>query len=110
VDIYAPDITYFDPMRDKRIDGLAAMKEYLAPITGQVHVDSYEMIDPKVQQTGDIAVLTFNLVSHGKTPAGQPFAARWNSTEVYRRTEGQWRIVHTHWSFTKPPTTPPGGQ
>jgi hypothetical protein len=27
---------------------------------------------------------------------------RWNTTEDYRRRHGQWKIVHTHWSLTKP--------
>ena len=31
----------------------------------------------------------------------QPFL-RWNSTEVYSRTGGRWRIVHSHWSYVKP--------
>jgi ketosteroid isomerase-like protein len=67
----------------------------------------YEMIDPKVQRYGDVALLTFNLVNYGKMP-GQPetVLSRWNSTQVYRRIEGEWRIVHSHWSFTKPETAP----
>src|SRR5262245_60299919 len=109
VDIYAPDITYYDPMLDKRVDGLTAMKEYLRPIAGKVHIDSYELIDPKVQQTGDIALLTVNVLSHARTPAGQPIDVRWNSTEVYRRSQGQWRIIHSHWSFTRPTLAQPVG-
>jgi hypothetical protein len=34
--------------------------------------------------------------------------SRWNSTEVYRRIDGKWRIVHSHWSFTKPEVKQPG--
>ena len=63
-EIYAPGVTYFDPMQDKRIDGLDAIKVRQAPIKGKVHVDRYDMIDPKVQRQGDIAVLTFNLISY----------------------------------------------
>jgi hypothetical protein len=51
----------------------------------------------------DIAVLTFNLVNHGARFDGQPVGeVRWNATEVYERVDGQWRIVHSHWSSTKP--------
>jgi ketosteroid isomerase-like protein len=106
---YAPEITYFDPFAERRIDGIAAVQEYLRPITGKVHVDNYEMIDPKVQQYGDVAVLTYNLVSHAKSPAGQPIVARWNSTQVYRRSQGKWAIIHNHWSFTKPVLGQPVG-
>ena len=103
LDIMANEVTYFDPVQEKRLDGLEAMKKMLAPITGKIKVDRFEMIDPRVQHHGDAALLTFNLVSYVKQPDGQEHAvARWNSSELYGRIEGQWRIVHSHWSFIKP--------
>lgn len=36
------------------------------------------------------------------------FLARWNSTEVYSRVAGKWRIIHSHWSYTKPDIKQPG--
>jgi ketosteroid isomerase-like protein len=102
LEIYAPEVTYFDPMTAKRLDGLAAMKELLIPLTGKIRIDRYEMLDPKVQQHGDVAILTFNLVSHARRPTGEAFVVRWNATAVYARVSGAWRIIHHHWSFTKP--------
>ena len=103
LEIYAPEMTYFDPMQEKRIDGVEAMKKMLAPLTGKVSLSRYDMIDPNVQQHGDVALLTFNLISYQKQPDGAERAvARWNSTETYARVDGQWRIVHSHWSYTKP--------
>jgi hypothetical protein len=55
------------------------------------------MKNARVQAIGDAAVLTFNFVSYGGTDG----ALRWNCTEVYRRFGSQWRIVQTHWSFTR---------
>jgi ketosteroid isomerase-like protein len=99
----ASDQTYFDPMTAKRIDGQDALKKHIAPFTGKIHIDKVEMIDPKVQRTGDLAVLTFNLVDYGAQLDGGPkTTARWNSTEVYQRVNGTWKIVHSHWSYVKP--------
>ena len=109
LDLYARDVTYFDPMREKRIDGFDAMKQALEPIKGLVKVDRYEMIDPQVRRAGDAAILTYNLVSHGRSPAGEAIAVRWNSTAVYALADGQWKIVHCHWSYTKPDLKVPGG-
>ena len=64
-DIMASDQTYFDPMTEKRIDGQDALKKYIAPFTGKIKIEKVEMIDPKVQRSGDLAVLTFNLVDYG---------------------------------------------
>ena len=40
--IYAPEVTYFDPVQDRRVDGLEAVTAMLAPITGKIRVDRYE--------------------------------------------------------------------
>ena len=100
--LYAREVTYFDPMREKRIDGFDAMKQALEPIRGLVKIDRYEMIAPQVYRAGDAAILTYNLVSYGRSPAGDAMAVRWNSTAVYAQIDRQWKIVHSHWSYTKP--------
>src|SRR4051812_24349657 len=79
--IMEPEVTYFDPFTEVRRDGLGATTEYLAPFTGKIHIDRYDMINPKVQRHGELAILTFNLVDENKV-AG--ITLQWNSTEVYR--------------------------
>jgi uncharacterized protein (TIGR02246 family) len=102
LELYSSDATYFDPMHEKRIDGLGALKALLEPIRGKVKVDRYEMIAPRVDRDGDLAVFTYNLVSHGRRPDGRAIETRWNVTAVYRREDGRWRIAHHHFSFTRP--------
>ncbi|BBI99941.1 hypothetical protein FGKAn22_16340 [Ferrigenium kumadai] len=97
LDISAPEVTYFDPFIERRIDGLEALSAWYAPLRGTIHVDRYEMLAPKVQVYGEVAVLTFNLVSHSGATV-----MRWNCTEVYQHDKDGWRIVQTHWSITQP--------
>ncbi len=112
LDLYAPEVTYFDPFTDRRVDGLAAMEARLAPMRGMkspIKNPRYEISGPKVQRHGDVALLTFNLVNYGKVgdrPEG--VLTRWNSTEVYARSNGTWKIIHSHWSYTKPEIKLPG--
>lgn len=64
----------------------------------------YELLGPRVDVDGNIALFTFNLVNYGK-PTGSTHEtglARWNAAQVYRQLNGEWRILHTHWSFTQP--------
>jgi hypothetical protein len=96
LEICAPDVVYFDPYREKRIDGLEALTALYKEIWGKVLLDRYELLNPLVQVIGDAAVLTFNYVSF----AGEN-EYRWNCTEVYRRIEDQWQIIQTHWSYTQ---------
>ena len=103
LEIMAPEVTYFDPIQERRIDGLDAMTAMLVSWTGKIQVDRYEMVSPLVQQHGDAALLTFNLVSYRRRADGSEHAiAHWNSSELYARNDGTWRIVHSHWSFVKP--------
>jgi len=97
LEISGDDVVYFDPFLEKRLSGIAAMTEYYESIRGQIHIDRYEIVDPKVQVCGDTAVLTFNFVSFGGETE-----QRWNCTEVYCLGSGGWRIIQTHWSFACP--------
>lgn len=99
LELSAGDVTYFDPSLEQRLDGLDRLREYYRPVEGLVNVSGYEMVNPEVTATQNMAVLTFNL--HSFT-AGN--VSKWNCTEVYRlEPDGQWKIVHTHWSsFIKP--------
>jgi uncharacterized protein (TIGR02246 family) len=103
LDIYAPEVTYFSPSEDRRVDGLPAMTALLTPIRGKIRIDRYEVLNPKVQRHGDVAVLTYQVVNYLRQPDGtERSTTRWNSTAVFRRIDGRWRTIHSHFSYTKP--------
>jgi ketosteroid isomerase-like protein len=97
LEICAEDVVYFDPFLDRRIDGLPALSDYYESLRGKVSAERFELINPCVQLVGDAAVLTFNFASYGNGGS----ASRWNCTEVFRRTGGSWRLIQSHWSFTR---------
>src|ERR1051326_782556 len=70
LEINAEDVSYFDPFQEKRVDGLKALREIYGTISGKILIESYEMINPRVQRMGDVALLTFNLVDVLKMPDG----------------------------------------
>jgi len=96
LEICAPDVVYFDPGLERRIDGLDALTRYYEGLRGTVSFERFELINPLVQVVGDAAVLTFNYASHGRDGA----RSRWNCTEVFQRAGDTWRIIQTHWSYT----------
>jgi hypothetical protein len=91
------DITYFHVMTETRVNGLPALKAIVEPFRGRALFDSYDMLEPKVQLGKDMAVLTYVLVRRNG-----PATSRWNATQVYQRKAVGWRVIHTHWSMTKP--------
>ena len=96
LEISSPDVVYFDPFLERRLDGLDSLTRYYESIRGKIRIDRDEFINPKVQLCGDAAVLTFNLVSYmGETKM------RWNCTEVFQYQSDRWLIIQTHWSITQ---------
>ncbi len=98
----APDVVYFDPFHEHRLDGVEAVTALYESLRGRVRIDRFELIDPRVTLSGEFALLTFNFRSVGDQ------VINWNTTEVYRRTDGAWRIIHSHWSITRPELLEPG--
>ncbi len=98
----APGVTYFDTGTPQRLNGLEALRAEYAGREGRIYYDVMEFIDPRVQVRGDLAVLVYRFFSTVLQPDGS-IASRtpWNCTEVFARSEGRWRIIHTHWSLIR---------
>ena len=99
LELYSKDFTYFDPGQEVRLDGWDKIKELYESLRGKVKMDRFEMINPIVQATDTMAVLTYNLQSY----SGETLWKE-NCTEVYRLEENnKWKIIHCHFSPTKLP-------
>ena len=93
LDVYASDISYFDPVTPARI---------YRPWEGKIHIDRYEILNPQVVVDGNMALLTYNLVNYARDSRGtETVGSSWNSTAVYQRRGGVWKSIHSHWSYTR---------
>lgn len=98
LELYSKDFTYFDPVQERRLDGWDRIKELYETMRGTVKMERFEIINPVVQLTDKMAVLTYNL----HTSSGDTLWKE-NCTEVYRLEENnEWKIIHSHWSLTRP--------
>ena len=82
LEICAPEVVYFDPGLERRIDGLEALTRYYEGLRGTIHFERFELVNPLVQVVGDAAILTFNYASYGTEGvpyAIGPRAVRWFS-------------------------------
>lgn len=99
-EISAEEVTYIDPDLTEPIRGLEAYRAFLEGLVGQVEYDGSEYIEPRVAVYGELAVLSYNYVSTVLGESGEVVQRTpWNSTEVYALLDGEWKIIHTHWSF-----------
>ena len=98
LDLSADDVIYMDPAFANKLVGKKALEDYYETVRGKIKIDQYKMINPTVQVSENLAVLTYN---YEVSRDGQTF--RMNCTEIYKaNTSRQWKIIHTHWSFVQP--------
>jgi len=94
-------VVYFDPVFEKKFTGKKALEEYYDGFRGKNKINSYDMIEPIVQVMQECAVLMYDYETRRERQS-----YRMHCTEVYKLDSlGQWKIVHTHWSFVLPNNT-----
>ena len=96
--LYAPDVTYLAEGLKGRVDGIEALRSLFSGMDGTPLVPEAALIDPDVRVAGDVAWLACNVDNFSDT--GERIR-RWNCTEIYHHTDGEWRIVHSHWSIVQ---------
>lgn len=104
LEIYSEDLTYFDPVTARVLVGRKAVEDHIRSIYKNPHIIRSEYLNPEVavSDDGQLAVLSYNLRNFvADDEGGEQVQAHWNSTEVYRLRSGEWRIVHSHWSFVQ---------
>jgi len=98
INLSAEGVVYIDPAFENKLEGKKALEDYYNTIRGKIKIDQYEMINPTVQLSAEVAVLTYNYEVRRDE---QTF--KMSCTEVYKLEEAnQWKIIHTHWSFVQP--------
>jgi hypothetical protein len=97
-----PEVTFFHVMTPQRLEGAEALKELFAGYAGRPLFDGYQIDHPKVQAGGDMAVLTYQLVTHNGG-----VTQKYNATEVYQRKNTGWKAIHTHFSAAPAPQATP---
>ncbi len=96
LNLFAPDATYFDPSTKVKLRGYEAIKDYIEPWNGKIYSYGYKMINIDIKLLGNVGVLTYNLLDYNKSNDTTAF---WNSSEIYKKIDGNWKVIHSHWSL-----------
>lgn len=97
LNLYSKDFTYFDPAHETRLDGLDEIRELYESMRGKIKMEKFEMVNPVVQSTDTMAILSYVLHSYSGGTIWKE-----NCTEVYRLEGNDWKIIHCHFSQNKP--------
>jgi len=111
------DVTFYEwYISTQRIDGLDFhLRETAASFraaearrqSGQRYEVEHEVLEPKVQFYGDVAIITYTLLMRYTTGEGVRHTEH-NETRVFHRRAGGWQLVHCHKSPMWPAPHAPG--
>jgi ketosteroid isomerase-like protein len=93
------DCTQFSGEAATRLEGkalLARLSEAGSKDSGTTLSD--EMINPKVQLYGDVAIVSYNYFGQGQDKDGKVTANRAKSTRVYVKQGSKWMLVHANFA------------
>jgi ketosteroid isomerase-like protein len=91
----AEDYTEFNGSFATRIEGKAMATRLMeASSAGPGKVVASEMLNPKVQVYGNVAILSYNFAGMRKNKDGEIKPWRAKSTRVYARQGDVWKLVH----------------
>ena len=93
------DVVLFDIMGPPReFAGQKALHDHMEEFAGfkDVKVDFLEL---KVISDGKLALARSVQRVTGKGADGKPFDSTFRVTDVWRKTNGQWRLIHVHVSY-----------
>ncbi len=101
----APDVTFFEwYISTQRIDGLDfhlretaanARAAQARRAAGQRYEIEHEVLAPKVQIYGEIAIITYTLLMRYSDDQGVTHTEH-NETRVFQRRAQGWQLVHCH--------------
>jgi ketosteroid isomerase-like protein len=114
----APDVTFFEwYISTQRIDGLDFHLRETAAVhqaveqrckSGQLYEVEHEVLAPRVQLYGDVAIVTYTLLMRYTTGEGVKHTEH-NETRVFHRRQAGWQLVHCHKSPMWPAPHEPCG-
>ena len=95
----ADEYTEFNPMFPTRLDGKALSNSlYEAQMRSGDKSLASNMVNPKVQVYGDVAILTYNFVGINQKKDGSTESQLAKSTRVYAKQGGAWKLVHANFA------------
>ena len=96
----ADDYTEFNSDFSTRVDGKklnVSLSEAMSMNNGTIL--SAEMLNPKVQVYGDVAILSYNYAGVNKDTEGKINNSKAKSTRVYVKMNGEWKLVHANFAL-----------
>lgn len=100
VECYDPsdELVVYDIHTPREFDGAKALRADFQPFCDNFKNPKYEYSNERVVMADKLAIT--NLIVHmtATDKNGKPVDMTWRSTNVWRKENGTWKIIHAHYS------------
>lgn len=96
LELFAKDASYIDQTTSLKLNGYKSIEDYIAPFNGKIFAHEYEMTNVSSIVNDNLCILAFNLYIFNEQ---RDTIALWNTTEVFKNYNSEWKIAHSHWSL-----------
>ena len=94
------DYTEFNSDYSTRIDGKKTNVALYDVFIKEGGIElAAEMLNPKVQVYGDVAILSYNYAGIVRDNGGKIINTKAKSTRVYAKINGDWKLVHANFGY-----------
>ena len=92
------DVVLFDVMSPREFAGQKALRDHLRDFSGFKDV-KVEFLELKVISDGKLALASSVQHYTAKDADGKPIDVTFRQTDLWRNTNGQWKIINSHVSY-----------
>ena len=92
-------LVLYDANTPREFDGPKAARDNFAPAYTDIKNFKYDISNEHAEIAGKLA-FTYGIVHlTGTDKSGKPVDLTWRSTNIWRKENGKWKIIHEHNSF-----------
>jgi ketosteroid isomerase-like protein len=92
------DVVLFDVMPPREFAGQKALRAHMADFAGTKDVKA-DFLELQVISDGKLALARSVQHYTANGPDGKPIDVTFRLTDVWRKTNGEWKIIHQHVSY-----------
>jgi len=92
------DVVLFDVMPPREFAGQKALRAHMADFAGTKDVKA-DFLEFQVISAGKLALARSVQHYTANGPDGKPIDVTFRLTDVWRKTNGEWKIIHQHVSY-----------
>jgi len=107
LELHRDDVTYVNPMTPGILSGKINIRRYFEKSFPLITIEksTWTNVNLVINDEKNLVILTYNQQNYIRSKVDGTLykVPLWNCTNIYRLTDGEWKIAHNTWSIAQDP-------